>query len=96
MRPYELMYLVQPGVDEERLVAIGERIKAAITTAGGKIDKLNVVGRRRLAYAIEHHRDGVYALVEFQLDPAQTREIDRTVKLQEDILRHLIVRRDVS
>lgn len=96
MRPYELMYLVQPGVDEERLGAIAERIRTAITTAGGKVDKHNVMGRRRLAYPIEHHRDGVYALVDFHLDPAQAREIERTVKLQEDILRHLIVRRDLS
>lgn len=93
-RPYELMYVVQPGVDEERLVAIGERIQQAITTAGGKIDKFNVMGKRRLAYRLDRHRDGIYAVVDFQLDPAQAREVDRTVKLQEDILRHLIIRRD--
>ncbi len=96
MRPYELMYLVQPGADEERLNAIGERLRQAITTAGGRIEKANVIGKRRLSYSIDHHRDGVYALVEFQLEPAQTREVDRTVKLQEDILRYLIVRRDQS
>lgn len=90
------MYLVQPGADEERLTAIADRVRQAITTAGGKIEKMSVLGRRRLSYSIEHHRDGVYALVEFQLDPAQAREIDRTVKLQEDVLRHLIVRRDQS
>lgn len=93
-RPYELMYLVQPGADEERLSAIGERIQQAITSAGGKIEKFNVIGRRRLAYKLDRHRDGIYTAVDFQLDPAQAREIDRTIKLQEDILRHLIVRRD--
>lgn len=94
LRPYELMYLVQPGVDEERLSAIGERIQQAIASAGGKVEKFNVIGRRRLAYKIDRHRDGTYTVVDFQLDPAQAREIDRTIKLQEDILRHLIVRRD--
>ncbi len=93
-RPYELMYLVQPGVDEERLGAIGERLQQAITSSGGKVEKFNVIGKRRLAYRVDHHRDGIYAVVDFQLDPAQAREVDRTVKLQEDILRHLIVRRD--
>ncbi len=96
MRPYELMYLVQPGVDEERLTAIGERIQQAITSAGGKIEKLNVMGRRRLAYKIAHFRDGIYTIVDFQLAPEAAREVDRTIKLQEDILRHLITRRDIA
>jgi small subunit ribosomal protein S6 len=94
-RPYELMYLVQPGVDEERLGAIGERIQQAIISGGGKIEKMNLIGRRRLSYLLGQHRDGIYAVVEFQIDPAQTREIERNIKLQEDILRHLIVRRDL-
>lgn len=95
MRPYELMYLVQPAADEERVSSIQDRIQQAITTAGGKIERVNVMGRRRLAYEIGRHRDGIYTVVTFQLDPAQTREVDRTIKLQEDILRHLIVRRDL-
>ena len=90
------MYLVQPGVDDERLSAIGERIQQAITSAGGKIEKMNVVGRRRLAYKIAHYRDGVYTVVDFQLVPTAAREVDRTIKLQEDILRHLITRRDLA
>jgi small subunit ribosomal protein S6 len=94
-RPYELMYLVQPGADEDRLGQIGQRVQQAIKGAGGTIEKVNVIGRRRLSYRVGQHRDGVYAVIEFQLDPGQTREIERTVKLQEDILRHLIVRRDL-
>jgi small subunit ribosomal protein S6 len=96
LRPYELMYLVQPSVDEERLGAISERIQQAITTAGGKIEKVNVVGRRRLAYRLDHHRDGIYTVIDFQLGPSAAREVDRTIKLQEDILRHLITRRDLA
>lgn len=94
MRPYELMYLVQPSVDEERLTAIGERIQQAITSAGGKIEKVNAIGRRRLAYKIAHFRDGFYTVVDFQLAPASAREVDRTIKLQEDVLRFILTRRD--
>ena len=90
------MYLVQPGADEERLGSISERIQQAITSAGGKIDKINVLGRRRLAYRVDRFRDGIYTVVDFQLDPQQAREIERTIKLQEDILRHLVVRRDIA
>jgi small subunit ribosomal protein S6 len=90
------MYLVQPSVDDERLSAISERIQQAITTAGGKIEKVNVVGRRRLAYRLDHHRDGIYTVIDFRLGPDAAREVDRTIKLQEDILRHLITRRDIA
>lgn len=96
MRPYELMYLVHPGVDDERLSALGERIQQAITSAGGKIEKVNVVGRRRLAYRLGKFRDGIYTVIDFQLAPASAREVDRTIKLQEDILRHLVTRRDIA
>src|SRR5437762_10618428 len=57
MRPYELMYLMPPTADEERLGAISERLQSAITSLGGKIDKATPPGRRRLAYEVEHHRD---------------------------------------
>jgi small subunit ribosomal protein S6 len=94
MRPYELMYLCPPTIDEERLGAISERIQQAITNLGGKIDKAAPHTKRRLAYAVAHHRDGQYGVVEFSLPPTQTRELERTIRLTEDILRHLVVRRD--
>jgi small subunit ribosomal protein S6 len=94
MRPYELMYLLPPTADEERLKAVSERLESAITSLGGKIDKVAPPARRRLAYEVEHHRDGHYGVVEFSLPPEQSREFDRTIRLTEDILRHLVVRRD--
>ena len=94
MRPYELMYLLPPTADEERLNAVSERLQTAITGLGGKIDKVVPPARRRLAYEVEHHRDGHYGVVEFSLPPEQSREFDRTIRLTEDILRHLVVRRD--
>jgi len=90
------MYLVQPTADDERIGAISDRIQQTITGAGGKIEKVNIIGRRRLAYRIDRFRDGVYALVDFQLEPKAAREIDRTIKLQEEILRHIITRRDMA
>ena len=94
MRPYELMYLVQPTADEERLTAISDRLQQTITTLGGAIDKVGPALRRRLAYPIGKHRDGQYAVLEFKLPADQSRELERTIKLTEDILRHLVVRRD--
>ena len=94
MRRYELMYLLPPTADEERLGAVSERLQTAITSLGGKVDKVTPPARRRLAYEVEHHRDGHYGVVEFSLPPEQSREFDRTIRLTEDILRHLVVRRD--
>jgi small subunit ribosomal protein S6 len=90
------MYLVQPTADEERLGAINERIQQVITAAGGKIEKVQPMGRRRLAYRVSRFRDGFYSVVDFQLNPQAAREIERTLKLQEDILRHIITRRDIA
>ncbi len=94
MRPYELMYLMPPTVDEERVSAVSERLQSTITGLGGKIDKTAPPLRRRLAYELAHHRDGLYGVVEFSLPPDQARELERTISLTEDILRHLVVRRD--
>jgi small subunit ribosomal protein S6 len=94
MRPYELMYLLPPTADEERLASVSERLQGAISSLGGKVDKVTPAMRRRLAYEVDHHRDGHYGVLEFSLPPAQTRELERTIQLTEDILRHIVVRRD--
>ncbi len=94
MRPYELMYLVPPTADEERLAAVSERLQQAVTSLGGKIEKVTPPVRRRLAYEVAHHREGQYGVLEFSLPPTNAREFERTIRLTEDILRHIVVRRD--
>lgn len=94
MRPYELMYLVQPTADEEKLTAVSDRLQLSIGSLGGKVDKVTPPIRRRLAYEIGKYRDGQYAVLEYSLPPEQSREFERTIKLTEDILRHIVIRRD--
>ncbi len=94
MRPYELMYLVQPTADEERLTSVSDRLQQSIGSLGGKVDKVTPPIRRRLAYEIGKYRDGQYAVLEYSLPPEQSREFERTIKLTEDILRHIVLRRD--
>ena len=94
MRPYELMYLIQPTANEERLTAVSERLQQSIGSLGGKVDKVTPPIRRRLAYEIGKYRDGQYAVLEYSLPPDQSREFERTIKLTEDILRHIVIRRD--
>jgi small subunit ribosomal protein S6 len=94
MRPYELMYLIQPTADEERLSAVSDRLQQSIGSLGGKVEKVTPPIRRRLAYEIGKYRDGQYAVLEYSLPPEQSREFERTIKLTEDILRHIVLRRD--
>jgi small subunit ribosomal protein S6 len=94
MRPYELMYLIQPTADEERLTAVSDRLQQSISSLGGKVDKVTPPIRRRLAYEIGKYRDGQYGVLEYSLPPDQSREFERTIKLTEDILRHIVIRRD--
>jgi small subunit ribosomal protein S6 len=94
MRPYELMYLIQPTADEERLTAVSERLQQSIGSLGGKVEKVTPPIRRRLAYEIGKYRDGQYGVLEYSLPPDQSREFERTIKLTEDILRHIVLRRD--
>jgi len=86
--------LLPPTADEERLTAVSDRLQHTITTLGGKIDKVTPPARRRLAYELAHHRDGHYGVLEFSLPPDQAREFERTIRLTEEILRHIVVRRD--
>jgi len=92
--PYELMYLIQPAADEERINAINERLQGAVTTLGGSVEKVVPPVRRRLAYELGRHREGQYGVLEFQLPAEQARELDRTIRLTEDLLRYIVVRRD--
>lgn len=92
MRTYELMFIVQPNLDEEGLAALVERVQQAITSNGGEIVKVEDMGRRRLAYPINHHSEGHYILIHTGLERPAMIELERTLKLSEDVLRFLLVR----
>jgi len=93
-RDYELGFILTPEVNEEQTRAILERIEQIVNTHGGKIMQVNQWGRRRLAYPIQHHRDGFYVFVDMVLTPETVNELDRTLKVSEEVIRHLIKRRD--
>jgi small subunit ribosomal protein S6 len=93
-RDYELGFILSPEVSEEQTRAILERIEQIVNTHGGRTVKVNQWGRRRLAYPIQHHRDGFYVFIDMVLTPETVSELDRTLKVSEEVLRHLIKRRD--
>jgi small subunit ribosomal protein S6 len=93
-RDYELGFILTPEVNEEQTRAILERIEQIVSNHGGQIMRVNQWGRRRLAYPIQHHRDGFYVFVDMVLTPETVSELDRTLKVSEEVIRHLIKRRD--
>ena len=93
-RDYEIGFILNPEVSEEQTRTILERIDQIVARNDGQVVKVNQWGRRRLAYPIEHHRDGFYVFIDTILTPETVAELDRTLKVSEEVLRHLIKRRD--
>ena len=93
-RDYELGFILNPEVNEEQTSAILERIEKIVKNHDGQVVKVNQWGRRRLAYPIEHHRDGYYVFIDMMLTPETVLELDRTLKVSEEVMRHLVKRRD--
>ena len=93
-RDYELGIVLAPETPDEQARAIVERITNTVTAQGGVVVRINAWGRRRLAYPIEHHRDGLYYFFDLQLPPTSVVEIERLIGVNEDIIRHLMKARD--
>lgn len=92
-RKYELMYIVNPELDEEALTAVTERVNSLIETSGN-VDNIDVWGKRRLAYEINDRKEGYYILVHFQSDPEFPKELERVLKISDDVMRYLVIRAD--
>ena len=90
MRRYELMLLLRPDLDDERLQGAVERVTRAIVNAGGSLSKVSPWGKRRLAYEIGHQREASYFLIHFEIEPGAIRGIERGLLISEEILRHMV------
>ena len=94
MRRYELMLVIRPDVPDDRGQAVIDRTTRQITASGGQIIKVAPWGRRRLAYPIDRHREGSYHIVLFQAPGEALVELEHTLHITEEILRHLVTRDD--
>lgn len=94
MRNYEIMYIIKPETEEEKVTAIVERFKALVEEKGAEVTKLDKWGKRRLAYEINKIKEGIYILMQFKAEAAAAAELDRLMKINDDIIRHMITRDD--
>ena len=93
MKKYEVMFIVNIA-NEEVIQAAVKLVRDTITRIGGTVVKVDEWGRRHLAYEVKHQNEGYYVVVEFEADPSQITELDRIIKIHEEIIRHIIVKQD--
>ena len=93
MRDYEILYIVRPDLDEEQLDEAVKKVTGLIETLGGRHQRTNVWGRRRLAYEVDRHHEGYYVLTDFAIEPARVPEMEATLKISDNVFRHLVVRK---
>jgi small subunit ribosomal protein S6 len=98
VRHYEAMYIVDADTPDDTLETIVEKYKKVVTDAGGEVIEAGKweKGRRPLAYDIEKKRDGMYLLMQFQAESEVPKELDRIFRINDEIMRHLVVRQDVD
>lgn len=93
-RKYELVYVVSPDASEEQVTALHDQVQAIVGRFGATIEKTENWGRRKLAYEIGHHREGTYVLEVIHGGGDLMKEIDRRLKVTDEVIRHIVVRVD--
>lgn len=90
---YEIMYIVKP-IEEDAFKAVIAKFDKLITANGGNVEKTDCWGKKRLAYEIQNLNEGLYVLVTFQADAATVKELDRVMRITDEVLRHMIISKD--
>ena len=92
MRAYEVMVILDPSLDERTVEPSLEKYLNVVRKDGGAVEKVEVWGRRRLAYEIDKQAEGIYAIVTLSSEPATVKELDRQLTLNESVLRTKVLR----
>jgi small subunit ribosomal protein S6 len=92
MRQYEVMVILDAGLEEDAIRAITDRARQIITSGGGTLDKVDRWGKRRFAYEVHHRSEGYYLLLEMTADTAVVAALDRMLGLADDVIRHKVIR----
>ena len=92
LRDYELVFIISPDVPEEDVPAAIEKVSGYVTGQGGEVRELDHWGRRRLAYPIQRYLEGNYVVTQIKLEPDQVAPLEASLELNENVIRHLLVR----
>jgi small subunit ribosomal protein S6 len=94
MRKYEIMYIIRPNIEDEAKKALVERFNNVLSENGAEVTEAKDWGKRRLAYEINDFRDGYYMLIQVNSAPEAVQEFDRLAKISEDIIRHIVIKKE--
>lgn len=92
MRSYEVMFIAHPDLDDASLNSLVDKAKGWVTAAGGQVTQVDLLGRRRLAYPIRKQSEGQYILMQTQMGAPGTRELERNMRLTEQVMRFQVIR----
>ena len=92
MRHYELMIILDPDLEERTVAPSLDQFLSVVRNGGGNVEKVDVWGRRRLAFQIDKKSDGIYAVIDLNAEPAVVKELDRQLNLNEAVLRTKVMR----
>jgi len=93
MRNYELMFVIRPTVEDDKRDALIETVKEIISS-DGEVADVDIWGMRKLAYEIEKHTEGYYVVVQFKAGIELPKELDRRLKISDNVIRHIIINKD--
>lgn len=93
MRDYEVLYIVRADLDDDKVQDIIKRVNTIIEKADGSVERTNIWGKRKLAYEVKHQKEGSYILQDFQIGADRIPELEAALKITEEVLRHLVVRK---
>jgi small subunit ribosomal protein S6 len=93
LRDYEVLYIVRADIDDDKVQDAVKRVNTLIQRSGGTAEHTNLWGKRKLAYEVKHQKEGAYILQDFKLDPDRVPELESGLKITEEVLRHLVVRK---
>ena len=93
-RDYELVVILSPEIGDDAVPESIQKVEQGITSRGGEIVDVNHWGRRRLAYPIKRHFEGNYVVSQIKLDPTQINDLEASLRISEEVIRHLIIRAD--
>lgn len=93
-RQYELVYILPPDVTDQQVTELHEQLEAVVSRMSGQIERMENWGRRKLAYEIGHHKEGVYVLEVINGTGELMKELDRRLRVMDQVIRHLVVRVD--
>ncbi len=94
MRMYEAIYIIQPEASEDEVEKVAQGVESLITEDGGTVVRVDVWGKRRLAYEVKGFHEGIYVLTRFECSPAFPKKLEDMVKLNESVIRYLVVHFD--